>query len=52
VDSLNKKLRQQRFDVFATVRRQLFPAWGNDLKKIVLTRDADRGFHLMPPRDA
>jgi hypothetical protein len=50
VNVLNKKLRQQRFNVFATACWQFFPTWCDDLEKIMLTPDADLCFHLMPPR--
>ena len=52
VHGLNEKLRQHRFNVFATARWQIFPTWCDDLEKIVLTYNADLGFHLMPPRYA
>jgi hypothetical protein len=52
LDRLNEQLHQQRFEVFSTTRGQLFPAWCDNLEKIMLMRDTGRGFHLMPPRDA
>jgi len=48
--SLNEKLCQQGFDVFATAHRKLFPTVCIDIEKIMLTSGADLGFHNVPPR--